>query len=79
VAAGFPFTGGEVIWLRGDTLANPRDDSNEQWQMVATLLVFILLLACVIFGLVFFGLLGIIVFTLAILVGVAFHLRNHPL
>jgi hypothetical protein len=69
---------GEVIWLRGDTLADPRDDSHEQWQMVATLLVFILLLGCVIFGLVFFGLLGIIVFTAAILVGVALHLRRHP-
>ncbi len=34
-------------------------------------------LACVIFGLIFFGLLGIIVFTLAILVGVAFHFRTH--
>ena len=65
------------MWLRGNTLANPRDDSNEQWQMVATLLVFTLLLACVIFGLVFFGLLGLIVFTLAILVGVAFHLQRH--
>jgi hypothetical protein len=46
--------------------------------VAATLLAFTLLLACVIVGLVFFGLLGIIVFTLAILVGVAFHLRRHP-
>jgi len=51
--------------------------SNE-WQMAATLLVLTLLLVGVIVGLVFFGLLGIIVFTAAILVGVAFHLRRHP-
>jgi hypothetical protein len=76
---GFTSASGEVIWLRGDTLANPRDDSHEQWQMVATLLVFILLLACVIFGLVFFGLLGIIVFTLAILLASHSTCRNHPL
>ena len=65
------------MWLRGNTLGNPGDGSNEQWQMVATLLVFTLLLACVIIGLVFFGLLGVIVFTLTILVGVAFHFRRH--
>jgi len=51
---------------------------NNEWQMVATLLIVTLLLVCVIVGLVFFGLLGIIVFTLAILVGLAFHLRRHP-
>jgi hypothetical protein len=52
---------------------------NEQMQMTAILLGVILLLACVIVGLVFFGLLGIIVVTLAILVGVAFHFRRQLL
>jgi hypothetical protein len=65
--------------MRGNTLANSRDDSNEHWQVAATLLAFTLLLACVIVGLVFFGLLGIIVFSLAILVGVAFYLQRNPL